>query len=378
MCRSGSGDTCDPDELCPGSAGQTCPSDVVSPAATVCRAGSGDTCDPDEACSGTAGQACPSDTFQPNTTVCRTGSGDLCDTDESCPGSAGGACPTDTIAPATTVCRAAAGICDAAENCSASAGVACGADAKEPNTTPCRAAVDACDVAELCDGSSDTCAADALQPNNTPCPDGLFCNGTETCQSGICTDQSDPCTLAAICNEGADQCQTDSCPATPQVGCRTAVKSLLVIKNKTDDSKDKMIWKFIKGQISTQDDFKDPTVSADYALCIYAGTTSSLVGETAIPAGANWTRTGTKGFKYSDSTFAADGVQKLIVSGTGVSGKTKALLKARGTNMTDPLTAGALQSPVTAQLFNYQTGICWQGTYATAKKSTASLYKGKQ
>jgi hypothetical protein len=378
VCRTGSGDTCDPDETCPGTAGQTCPADVVSPAATVCRAGSGDTCDPDEVCSGTAGVACPADVVTPNTTVCRAGSGDLCDPDETCPGTPGNACPSDTVSSSSTVCRASAGDCDAAENCSGTAGTACGADLKEPNTTSCRNAVDACDVTEFCDGSTDTCPVDALQPNNTPCPDGLFCNGTETCQSGVCVDQTDPCVVASICNESADVCQTDACPPAPQPSCLTAVKSLLIIKNKTDNTKDKMIWKFIKGQPSTQSDFADPTVGADYALCIYAGSTQALVGETAIPAGANWSPIGTKGFKYNDSTFASDGVQKVLVSGTNESGKTKALLKARGTNMIDPIDSIGLQSPVKAQLINYQNGKCWQGTYTTASKSTTTLYKGKQ
>ena len=57
VCNAGSGDLCDVDELCTGTADQACPVDTVAGAGTVCNAGSGDLCDPDEVCSGTADQA---------------------------------------------------------------------------------------------------------------------------------------------------------------------------------------------------------------------------------------------------------------------------------------------------------------------------------
>lgn len=47
-----------------------------------------------------------------------------------------------------------------------------------------------------CDDSNDCtldeCVANVCvntdEPGDTPCPDGLFCNGHETCQTGVCTD----------------------------------------------------------------------------------------------------------------------------------------------------------------------------------------------
>jgi len=56
VCRTGSGDLCDPDETCRGVPGGACAADVVTPAGTLCNPGSGDLCDPDETCSGVAGQ----------------------------------------------------------------------------------------------------------------------------------------------------------------------------------------------------------------------------------------------------------------------------------------------------------------------------------
>jgi hypothetical protein len=56
VCRTGSGDLCDPDETCDGTT-TVCPADVVAPATTTCNPGSGDLCDPDESCTGTPGAA---------------------------------------------------------------------------------------------------------------------------------------------------------------------------------------------------------------------------------------------------------------------------------------------------------------------------------
>ena len=44
------------------------------------------------------------------------------------------------------------------------------------------------------------------EPDDTPCPDGLFCNGDETCQTGVCTDQVDPCVDQPHCDENNDVC----------------------------------------------------------------------------------------------------------------------------------------------------------------------------
>jgi len=93
-------------------------------AGVLCHAGSGDACDPDELCTG-ASFKCPQDSFLPSGAVCRQGSGDVCDPDERCPGTPGGKCPPDDVATAGTVCRAAAYACDTPEQCSGVPGESC-------------------------------------------------------------------------------------------------------------------------------------------------------------------------------------------------------------------------------------------------------------
>jgi hypothetical protein len=173
-------------------------------------------------------------------------------------------------------------------------------------------------------------------------------------------------------------CLTNACPIAPQGACRTSTKKQLLIKNQTDDNKDKLIWKYLKGDATTQADFANPTSTAAYALCIYAGTADALVATLSIPpSNTKWQASGDKGYKYKDLTNSQSGVSKVILKG-GAAGKTKALLKGKGVNLPDPLNAGALGTPVTAQLLNHQTGICWETVFNSPTKSTDALFKAKQ
>jgi len=56
----------------------------------------------------------------------------------------------------------------------------------------------------VCDETADSCVAQP-KPNGTSCDDGLYCNTGETCQVGVCTGG-----LARVCDD-AKTCTTDSC-----------------------------------------------------------------------------------------------------------------------------------------------------------------------
>ena len=92
------------------------PADVVASTSTVCNAGSGDLCDPDELCTGVADVACPADVFASATTVCGPGSGSVCDPDELCLGVSDAACPAEVFASEGTACEML-GLCDVSGVC---------------------------------------------------------------------------------------------------------------------------------------------------------------------------------------------------------------------------------------------------------------------
>jgi hypothetical protein len=376
VCRAASaGEVCDIAELCTGS-GASCPADVVQPATTVCRASSvGEVCDIAEFCDGT-NKTCPADAVEPNTTVCRASSvGEVCDVPETCDGT-NKTCPADAVLPNGTTCRASAGVCDVTEACDGSSKF-CPSDSK--STAVCRGAAGACDVAEVCDGLNDDCPADGFVADGTNCDDTNFCNGTQTCTGGVCGGGSTPCGMGQSCDEGSDSCFVGDCPVNP-VSCRTAAKNKLLIKNKTDDTKDKLVWKWTKGDGTTQGEFGDPTVSATYALCFYSGATPTLIGGTSIPpAGGKWSAIGTKGYKYKDPAGTNDGITKIIVKG-GAAGKSKALVKGKGANLPDfdtDLPVAASDLPVIVQLRNNASGVCWGGSFANPKKNQLDQFNAK-
>ena len=230
ICRAGSGDSCDPNEVCiDGQA--TCPDDFLEPDTTVCNAGSGDICDQDEMCSGIPGEACPDDTFDDGTTVCNAGSGDMCDPEELCPGVADAACPDDTVTSQGTVCNPGSGdVCDPDEVCSGNPDEACPDDTVASQGTVCNpGSGDICDPDEVCSGNPDeVCPDDTVSGQGTLCRPGSndqFCDVDEFC-SGVaevaCPDDDAPGNAGLLCRtgNGVDICDQDElCTGTPGADC---------------------------------------------------------------------------------------------------------------------------------------------------------------
>ena len=351
------------------------------PSSTLCRAGSpGQLCDEPEFCDGIGN--CPADAPKANGTVCRAASaGQECDAVEVCNG-VGFQCPGDGVLGNGTPCRAQAGGCDIAEVCNGSSSD-CPTDAIQPSGTICRADAGECDVAEQCDGATKPCPVDGFEPNGTSCTDdGLFCSGDEECQNGSCVGDGDPCTVGT-CDENTDQCIAAGCESAPLAGCRTALKSILVIKDKSPDTKDKLIWKWLKGTTTSQSEFADPINSADYTLCIY--TPQGLVSESVVPPSTTlWSTISTKGYKYKDKPGSQDGITKIILKGNVNPNKSKALVKGKGTNLDDIPDATNptvdLDLPVKVQLVNEDNGICFEADYGPAdiKKNVPGKFKAKK
>ncbi|MBX3028202.1 hypothetical protein KF840_25210 [bacterium] len=367
-CRAAAG-ACDIAELCDGTT-PTCPADQLVGSGISCRAAA-DLCDAEELCDG-ASPLCPADDVLVAGTPCRVVAG-VCDLADACDGSSP-ACPADL--KSTAECRASAGDCDVAESCD---GVTddCPADAFASIGTPCRAAASDCDVAESCTGSAPSCPIDAKQPDGTGCDDGNTCTQADACQTGACvgTDPLD-------CDDG-NGCTADSCDPVggcvnddaPASGCLTPGTSLVLMKNASDDGKDKLLWKWAKGAALDPLDLADPISGSGYALCIYAGTAHALIADAAIPPGPSWSAVGTKGYKFKGSS--PDGLSLALLKG-GSAGKSKALAKGKGSALPDPTLP--LAYPVTVQLKKAGAALCLESVFTGAdeKKNTAAQFKAKR
>lgn len=163
----------------------------------------------------------------------------------------------------------------------------------------------------------------------------------------------------------------------PVGSCKAAAKSILLLKNNTsDDGKDKLIWKWLKGATTSLAELGTPTGATTYTLCLYAGTASAAV--TLPPGAASWQTLGTKGFKFKSASGLPDAAQKAMLK-SGAAGKAKAMVKGKGGNLPDTLVP-TLPLPVTAQLVNDTNGTCFEAIYALGDviKNDAQQFKAKQ
>jgi hypothetical protein len=119
--------------------------------------------------------------------------------------------------------------------------------------------------------------------------------------------------------------------ATPVGGCASPGKSLLLLKDQGFSGAspgDRLNWKWLNGPATALGDFGNPTTTADYSLCVYAGTSQTLVLDASVPPVTNWKTLGTKGYKYKDAGAAAAGIFQILLK-SGAAGSSKILAKGK-------------------------------------------------
>ena len=232
------------------------------------------------------------------------------------------------------------------------------------------------------DCCSSTCTA---EPDGGSCDDGETCTSGDQCSSGACVGtpvvDGSPCDDGSQCTD--DSCQSGACVgvAAPAVGCKVPtlpLKSQLVMKDKTPDKGDQVVWKWTKGQATTFAELGDPTTTDDYQLCVY-GPGPVLLFSGRVPAGgvchgfACWKTIAGKGYTYKDKDRTPDGMEKLQLT-SGIAGAAKISAKGKADNLVMPV-LGSLATPIEAQLRG--AGICWSATYSTPLKNDATQFKAK-
>jgi hypothetical protein len=191
-------------------------------------------------------------------------------------------------------------------------------------------------------------------------------------------------------NEALDEAEDlpSPCTVVPEMGCRLAAagKSQISIDDKAGSEKDRMKWKWGKGELTELTDFADAVGgSAIYQICTFD---TSIETQPLVDAGVAgggtcsgkpcWKASGTKGFSFKDKLGTGDGLAAMK-PGAGVDEKAKVQAKLGGLNFTVPILP--LTTPVVVQLLvdNGDTIECWQSTFAdTPKKNSATKFKAKQ
>ncbi len=176
------------------------------------------------------------------------------------------------------------------------------------------------------------------------------------------------------------------CDSVPDSGCFAAGAGGSSLQIKVDAAKvgkDKLKWKWGKGDAVAGADFQDPDlVGRAIALCVYdASGSGQPIFEGGLKAGGScdgkpcWKGDATKGYGYKDKAGTPDGVAKAKLK-PGDAGKAQVQVQAKGVNFTAP-TLG-LTLPVTAQLvIDGTTRQCWQAVFSEASKNDAGQFTAK-
>jgi hypothetical protein len=243
-----------------------------------------------------------------------------------------------------------------------------------------------------------TATLGSFPDDGDPCDDGNVCTESDTCSALSCggTSVSDgtPCNDGSICTS-IDECQAGVCAgdAAPRTTCKPPPgRSVFIVKNSPSNTKDKVIWKYLKGPATTVADFDDPTGgSPDYTLCVYdeSGDAPSLAFDSTAPGGGTckndkpcWTSMGAvpNGYKYTDKLLTPDGILKMTLR-SGSANRSKIILTAKGflLGLPSPATAGQLfhqDSAVTVQLVQ-DGGDCWGASFSSAVANSVDQFKAK-
>lgn len=199
------------------------------------------------------------------------------------------------------------------------------------------------------------------------------------------TPTSAPATATATATETPDPAV---CPATVDNGCLTGfAKGVLLVRDAP--GREKLIAKFLRGPAVTQTDMGNPlTGGTVFTFCIYTQS-GNLAGTFAVDragdicSGAQcWKSLGHlppngKGYKYKDNLLTAAGVSRIVFKG-GAAGRSKALVKGKGSTMPTGIPA-ALQTSGTATIqLRASDGICLSHTMAgPPKKAETNFFKIK-
>ena len=182
-----------------------------------------------------------------------------------------------------------------------------------------------------------------------------------------------------------------NCGATPLAGCKQPVlasKSLLKLIDKPDDGKDRLVWRWIKGEATSLSELGDPRApgGTTYSLCVYDAIAAvpALVLQAIVPPGGTcnrgpcWKAAGKNGYKYLDKDLSAGGIHKLLLK-SGSAGKAKIVVTGKGTNLQMPPLPLRQDHRVIVQIKNTTGGgECWQAVYSEpASKSSTTSFKDK-
>ena len=260
------------------------------------------------------------------------------------------------------------GVLDPGESCDD--GNLVNGDGCDANCTPTGCGNGIATAGEGCDDGNlvagDCC--DALcqpEPDGSSCDDGDLCSQPDQCVAGLCVG-----------------------PAGPAPACRGSLKpgrSQLVVRDKSPDSRDRLIWRYRGGEATSLADFGDPLAADALALCGYrddgaGGVTRWFTSH--VPAGGLcagrpcWKPQSTRGYRYKDRVRTPDGADRLVLR-SGADGATNLTFVGRGERLGLPVLPVPAAGAVRVQLVS-ESGVCWESVHsAPFDRNQSDLFRDR-
>jgi cysteine-rich repeat protein len=214
-----------------------------------------------------------------------------------------------------------------------------------------------CTTGDVCDGVANCTGAVAL---GMQCDDANACTSGDECNaSGVCTGATVDCDDGLSCTE--DSCDTASgcINERPARSCGTAAESLFALRDSGNNEGDALVWKW-RGGDATFAELSDPTTTAVYRLCVYAGATSAVIAEANVaPSAQAWDASGQRRYHYRDMGGSQSGIRSILLRAG--QGDAAVSVRGKGTNLPDPSLPPLL--PVSVELENQSSGSCWGASY---------------
>lgn len=348
-----------------------------------------------------------------------TDDGDACTRDQCLLGVDGGgvACRHNPVAPGSP-CPDDGNTCTTDRCQFDGSGFACVHQAVPPGS-PCTEDGDACtfDRCQFTD-TGPTCTHQVVPPG-TECPDdgnactldmcqfgdgGMACTHPPLPPGSSCTDDGNQCTLdlcqfleggigcahmmmspGTVCDDGSPCTEIDACDISgtcagfgPPFSCRSAEKASVVIKNGPGSDRDLVDYKWTRGAATELIEMGDPTTSTAYTLCVFDNA-MRLKLSADVPAGEScgdvscW-RPKSKGYRYDDDRGLADGVGKIRLT-AGLEARSSVHVRGSGAGLDLPVLP--LAAPVTVQVINSDTGVCFGTTFSSPSASSTKKFIAK-
>lgn len=176
----------------------------------------------------------------------------------------------------------------------------------------------------------------------------------------------------------------DVAPRNDCIGPTQPGKASILIRTSADGTRDRLFWKWLKGDATTAADLGDPATTSNplYSLCIYDASVSEqpLVESLLRPGGTCDSRpcwkTAGRGFRHRDRAGDPGGIQAASLN-PGSAGKAKIILKGGGVALGAPRLP--LVAPITVQFVvrDAAGSRCWQADYSTSIRNSDKLFKAK-